>query len=569
MRRISGLIIILFLLSTLFWSCGNDPDVIAKVDRYPIKVQEFREMAKQMFGTTNLKKISYPDRMKIMDRLISERLEAAQARELGFDKDPEYLKNIRNRRERIIAQRLFRKMVVRKLATEELSRQFFDWSNHRVDLVAVFIAYKGSRGSKATRTKEEAYKFALEVKEKLKKASDPTEVALRYSDRPTVQQNKGIYNNFPLGNYNLEVDRGVFSANKGDVVGPFDTITGYMVAKIINKKKLPVSRPFEDEREGIESRVYQFYFTKEGQKLYRKITNDLRKKYKAQVFKENIDKFIENVKEWAKKEDRKDSDFTEKERALILAKVEDKSITVGDFLNEFNGRFSQYYQRYTNPEILTKVIKGRIDFMAWVIEAKTRKIDKEPKMQLVIEKYAVSLLNDLWDKKLVQEKVQVSDEEIQKYYEENQAEFVEPRKIRVWEIAVRDEQKAKEIAKRARRGEDFQRLAKKFTEKSEMRSKGGDLGYIKEKTKPNLMEQKVFEAGPNKIIGPFRFGPYYTILKTGDIIPAQQKSLEKVRKIVVSRVRREKENQLRKKMRSELKKKYMYRINDSLLRRLT
>ncbi len=569
MRKYVGLLVALMVLSFTFGGCGNKPDVIAKVDRYPITVQEFRELAKQKFGTRDLKKVSFNDRMKIINQLITQRLEAADARNRGLDKDPEYLKNLKNRQERLIAQRLFRLIVVRKLATEKLCREFFDWSNHRVDLVAVFIAYKGARGAKTTRTKEEAYQLALEVKKKLKEAADPSKVALKYSDRPTVQQNKGIYNDFPLGDYTLEVDRGVFSAKKGDVVGPFETILGYMVAKIINKRELPVPRPFEEEREGIESRVYQYYFTKQGQRLYRKYTDEFRKKYKAQVFEENIDKFINDIKTWAKNPDRKDSDFTEEQRSLLLARLGDQKITVGDFLKEFNGRFANFYQRYTNPDMLTKVIESRLDFLAWVLEAKARKIDQDPKIKLGMERYAVTLLNDLWDRKVVKESVQVTEEEIQKYYEEHLAEFVEPRKIRVWEISVKDEKKAKQLVKRARQGADFEKLAQKYTEKPGMKQKKGDLGYLREKAKPNLMERKVFEAGPHQIIGPFRFGPYFTILKTGELVPSRQKSLEEVRGIVVSRVRREKETQLRNRILSELKKKYMYRINDSLLRRLT
>lgn len=73
------------------------------------------------------------------------------------------------------------------------------------------------------------------------------------------------------------------------------------------------------------------------------------------------------------------------------------------------------------------------------------------------------------------EQIDLSDELIRQYYEENKNSFV---KVRASHILVKTEQEAKEIYDRLKEGEDFATLAATKSIDNQTSGNGGDLGYI-------------------------------------------------------------------------------------------
>jgi peptidyl-prolyl cis-trans isomerase C len=75
-------------------------------------------------------------------------------------------------------------------------------------------------------------------------------------------------------------------------------------------------------------------------------------------------------------------------------------------------------------------------------------------------------------------KDEVSDSEVQKYYQENQDRFTEPREVRIRHIVVNSEPILKEVLMKLSKGEGFEKLASTYNiDKS--REDGGNLGYIR------------------------------------------------------------------------------------------
>ena len=81
--------------------------------------------------------------------------------------------------------------------------------------------------------------------------------------------------------------------------------------------------------------------------------------------------------------------------------------------------------------------------------------------------------------------------------------------------------------------------------------------------------KKALEAGPHKLIGPVTFGPGYYMLKTGEYKPAHFRDLNKVLGLVRSKVRQQKETEVRQKLLDKFRKDFSFRVNESLLRRIT
>lgn len=103
-------------------------------------------------------------------------------------------------------------------------------------------------------------------------------------------------------------------------------------------------------------------------------------------------------------------------------------------------------------------------------------------------------------------KVKVSDQEVESYYKENQDQFERPEMIKASHILVKvpagagaesARNRAAEILARAKKGEDFEKLAKELSEDPMTKDKGGDLGLFPNRRTP--VAEAAFALKPGEI----------------------------------------------------------------------
>jgi peptidyl-prolyl cis-trans isomerase C len=150
----------------------------------------------------------------------------------------------------------------------------------------------------------------------------------------------------------------------------------------------------------------------------------------------------------------------------------------------------------------------------------------------------------------VQEKVagdaEPSDEEIQKYYDQNkEAQFTTPEQRCVRHILFNKDQKqkAEEVKQQLENGGDFAKLAKENSQDPGSAEKGGDLGCLgKGETVPDF-EKAAFGAEQGEIVGPVQTQFGYHILEVTDIKPKQTRSLDDVESQIRSQLATEKQSE--------------------------
>jgi peptidyl-prolyl cis-trans isomerase C len=140
-------------------------------------------------------------------------------------------------------------------------------------------------------------------------------------------------------------------------------------------------------------------------------------------------------------------------------------------------------------------------------------------------------------------KVNVTDADAKKYYEDNPSRFEEPESVRASHILLMttdpktnaeltDEQKAAKrkemegLLKRARAGEDFAKLAKEYSEDPGSKDKGGEYTFARGRMVPEF-EAAAFSLSTNQVsdIVTTRFG--YHIIKLSEKIPARKVEYDK------------------------------------------
>ena len=135
--------------------------------------------------------------------------------------------------------------------------------------------------------------------------------------------------------------------------------------------------------------------------------------------------------------------------------------------------------------------------------------------------------------------VQVSSKEVDDYYQKNKDKFGQPKRVRLRHILIpfnsKDPEaagtarkKAESIREEALHGKDFGELAKKYSEDSGSKDRGGDLGFISRGQVIPQIEEEAFslKAGAISKVIETRFG--FHILKADEWQEARVDPLEKV-----------------------------------------
>lgn len=151
--------------------------------------------------------------------------------------------------------------------------------------------------------------------------------------------------------------------------------------------------------------------------------------------------------------------------------------------------------------------------------------------------------------------VTVSDDETRDYYDTNQEEFKEPKKVGARHILIKLDQaadaetvekkrkKALDILKMAREGRDFATLAQKYSE-GPTKNRGGYLGEFSKETMVKPFADKAFDMKLGEISGPVRTQFGWHIIKVEKVTPASNLSLEEAQKTILKKLTDEKAKSL-------------------------
>jgi parvulin-like peptidyl-prolyl isomerase len=152
--------------------------------------------------------------------------------------------------------------------------------------------------------------------------------------------------------------------------------------------------------------------------------------------------------------------------------------------------------------------------------------------QGLTEEAALQLLRDRTLSEKVFEEitstVEVTDEDVQAYYEENQAQFEQPASRKVRHILVKSKALADRIHQELENGADFAQLAKRYSEDPGSKNEGGELTAQKGATVPPF-DKAVFALETGELSDPVKtqFG-WHIIEAVDDVAEASTQELSEV-----------------------------------------
>jgi len=138
------------------------------------------------------------------------------------------------------------------------------------------------------------------------------------------------------------------------------------------------------------------------------------------------------------------------------------------------------------------------------------------------------LSNKIRDK-VTKGKDQVSDAEIQKYYNDNKSRFARPEQRDLEIVLTKTQAKANQAKAALQDGQKWADVAKQYSIDQASKAQGGKLAAVSKGQQEKALDDAVFSAKKNALTGPVKTQFGYYVFKVDKITEASQQTLDQAK----------------------------------------
>ena len=485
----------------------NYQDLVAKVDGYPITRIEFDDRVSQSPGNYE----TFDVKKRLLDDMINERLMYQEALNRSLDHTPEFQSRLSEIRNNIMFQNWYDREITKKIKVTEGDKKSY-YSKHKSEFI---IPEQVSAREILLKTKPEAdsiYRLITTYNLPFDSVASETSAA------PT-KNNGGDLGFFYRGVQPKEIEVVAFKLNPAAISQPFysETKNGYLILKVEDKKP-KVIRTYKEVAAEIENR--------------------LRAQKTEETFKSKTDGFKNassiTIDELAIKENRD-----------TIAIIDGEAMTQKT-INDYLAKIPPIYRsEFETPEGKKRILDELILIKTWVKQLEKEKFWLFNSIVGSLQETKKNLLLDNIRRIEVSDKIIVSDNDIQKAYQKNIADYKETKKIRTREITVATESLATALRKEAMSGKiPFDSLARQYST-AQTKWMGGDMGYLTPGARAKEIEDVIFKLDNGKISRIFKISDSaYTFMKVEEIVEAHTKKFDDVKTALQRSLRQQQEQEL-------------------------
>jgi len=213
--------------------------------------------------------------------------------------------------------------------------------------------------------------------------------------------------------------------------------------------------------------------------------------------------------------------------AVELARIGSKSIT-DQYVKEVMEGLPQGQKQQLNSEeeARKRVVENMIVEELFVLEGEKAGITKDKEFVKAMDRAKRQLLAQRYLQKEVQPKI--TDANMKKFFDQNKLRYSQD-EVKASHILVKTEAEAKEVYGKAKGGEDFEVLAKKYSKDPSAAQNMGDLGYFTRARMVPEFADAAFKMKPGEISQPVKTVFGYHIIKVADVRKGKAVSFKDVK----------------------------------------
>lgn len=240
----------------------------------------------------------------------------------------------------------------------------------------------------------------------------------------------------------------------------------------------------------------------------------------------------------------------------VLAIVAGEEVTEKD-LDDFMENVPKEQQSYrTNPQFRQQCLEQLIALRMFTKLGEEEKLDETEEFKKIMEGARKDILAQMMISMTIKD-IGVADEEAERYYESNKAQFAKGETVRAKHILTDTQEKCEEILSALENGEKtFEDAAKEYST-CPSGQRGGDLGEFGKGQMVPEFEKAAFGGEAGKVIGPVKTSFGYHLIKVEGKSEAKETPYEDVKESIKATLLQQKQNTAYNAKVKELKEKYV------------
>ncbi len=487
--------------------CGKKENlVVAKVADRKITVGDFNKAVATMDEKFLPKTNDLEGKKELLDIMINKEVMTLKALAAGYEKEKDVADFLERFRSQYLVAAMENEYVVKKAkVTEQEAKDFFEQMHNEYTLSQILVANEDE---------------ARAVRDQLAGGADFAEMAKKYSLAPGAGDG-GFLGTSTIGNMFYWIEEALTNTKEGDITQPLQIETGWAILKVHAIRKITPEQDLQYARKKVE-----------GDKQ-KKMIADMKKKIEKDIglviFPEAVDVIYNNLPPDIPMQDiitykvTRDNapklEIPEQYQDMLLAQYADGAYTLRDYMKIYSelGLPDREFRKYGKAKIVESIHRRIWDAALPAYVENVLKVQDMPEVAKGLQAKKEMILTWKFYEDQVKNEVSVSDLEVQDYYNANQASISSPERREFRIILVSDKAKADQAVALARKGEDFEKLVKKFTEDPEgVRSGGGTGGLVPKGNFPDY-DEIAFSLTPGQISDPFQVPRGWAVVKLEQI----------------------------------------------------
>ena len=247
----------------------------------------------------------------------------------------------------------------------------------------------------------------------------------------------------------------------------------------------------------------------------------------------------------------------------VVAFVNGKPITQSEFDHEWAALPDATKARYEKEGGRQVFLKELVDDEILLQEARKLGLDQSDAIRDRVRRFKERLLKDELLKDRMKTTVELTKDELDRYFEEHAGELLTPLKVRVSQMLLANYPAAKDLETQVNRGGDFGKFAQRYSIDTKTKAKGGDLGPYRKGLVIPEVDEVVKTLKPGMVSAPIKTEAGYYLVRVDaldpEIIQADQAKRERLRQELLYRKRK----QYYDSVIAEIKAKAVVRLFDS------
>ena len=253
-----------------------------------------------------------------------------------------------------------------------------------------------------------------------------------------------------------------------------------------------------------------------------------------------------------------------KKEGSVLAEVNGGSITSADFSRELKNLPEYLKAMADTPEGRKEMLDTMVIRELILQQAAKDGLDKGAEIEEKLQDLKKRLVVESYLKKKVEAESQVSDADLQKFYDANKEKFKTGEQIKASHILVKTEKEAKDLLAQIKAGGNFEELAKKHSADSSAQ-KGGDLGWFGKGSMVPVFEKAALALKEGQISDVVKSDFGYHIIKLTGKRGAGVRPLDEVKDQIKGAIMPQKQQEIFQKIKEELKKNAKITVKEDVL----